>query len=376
MTEPMPRTALILPGGGARGAYQVGVIKGVLELLQTSRNPFPVICGTSAGAINAAVMASYASTPTIGLKRLEYFWSNLSCDRIYRTDQWSITKTMLRSMAALLFGRFGVSAPRSLLDNSPLQSLLSEEMHLHQLPAAIDAGDLDALCINASGYTTARAISFYQARASQLPWSRSRRAGVPAVLSVDHILASAALPFLFPARRLGKQFYGDGGIRMNAPLSPAIHLGADRLLIIGTREETPIPEPVELPDYPAAGELGGYLLDTIFMDTTRADLSRLERINDTLALIPEAQRANTSLRHIGALEIKPSRDLSVVTAEHAGNIPRSVRTLLKVIGGWGKDWRMPSYLLFEREYTTHLIELGYQDALAQSAEIMDFMNQP
>jgi NTE family protein len=161
---------------------------------------------------------------------------------------------------------------------------------------------------------------------------------------------------------------------MNAPLSPAIHLGADRLLIIGTRDETPIPEPVQLPDYPAAGELGGYLLDTIFMDTTRADLSRLKRINETLSLIPEAARSRSALRSIDALEIKPSRDLSAVTAEHADSIPRSVRTLLKVIGGWGKDWRMPSYLLFEREYTTCLIDLGYQDAMAQADQIIEFLN--
>ncbi len=373
MNEPTNKTALVLPGGGARGAYQVGVIKGILELLGQPRNPFPVICGTSAGAINAAVMASYASDPQQGLKRLEYFWSNLTCDRIYRTDQWTITKTMARSIAAMLFGRCGVSAPRSLLDSAPLEGLLEREMHLHQLPAAIEAGDLDALCINASAYSTARAISFYQAQASQQPWSRNRRAGVSATLSVDHILASAALPFLFPARRLGQQFYGDGGIRMNAPLSPAIHLGANRLLIIGTRDETPIPEPAKLPDYPAAGELGGYLLDTIFMDTTRADLSRLQRINETLALIPEGQRSASNLRCIEALEIKPSQDLSAVTAEHAENIPRSVRTLLKVIGGWGKDWRMPSYLLFEREYTTCLIDLGYQDAMAQADEIITFM---
>ena len=360
------KIALILPGGGARGSYQVGVIKGIMEI-------FPIITGTSAGAINATVLASYASDIKYGALRLEKFWTSIHCEDVYRTDTLMIAKTIIRVIGSILFSRFGVKSPKSLLDNTPLKQLLTQELHLPQIQQAIDNSDLDGLAITASSYAVSVAKSFYQAIPTVKPWQRTRRFGVPEKIGVKHILASTALPFLFPAQLIGNEYYGDGGLRMIAPLSPAIHLGAEKILVIGTRDESPIPAPTKITDYPSMGELGGYMLDTIFMDTLMADLSRLNRINHTLSLLDASQKYKTRLKQIQTMIIKPSIDVRLVTEEHAQDIPTPVKTLLKMIGGWGKDWRMPSYLLFEPGYTKALIELGYQDALAQQQEIRSFI---
>ena len=372
MSDKAPLAALILPGGGARGSYQVGVLKAIDEI-SGGRNPFPVICGTSAGAINAAVLASHAHEFTLGVARLERFWSSMVCSRIYRTDAWTVLKTGLQWAFSLALGGRLVSHPRALLDNQPLREFLEKTLHLEGISEAIRLDALRGVSITASGYTCAAAISFYQAAQGVQPWERARRHGRPAEINLSHLLASAALPLIFPAERIGNEFFGDGGMRMLAPLSPAIHLGADRLLVISTRDEKPDPPPVEPVPYPSLGEIGGYLLDTIFMDTLNADLNRLNRINRTLELLDEEQRSKTRLKPMASLVIRPSRDLREVTRQHSGEIPRAVRTLLRALGGWGKDWRMASYLLFESVYCRELMKIGYRDGMRQQQEIRDFL---
>lgn len=373
MSETSEKIALMLPGGGARGSYQVGVMKGIMEMLPDNKAPFPIITGTSAGAINAVVLASYANDIKYGTHRLEKFWTTLHCSDVYRTDGMMIAKTMAKVFGSMLFGKLGVKAPRSLLDNEPLFHFLSKTMHLSQIQDCINGGNLDGLAITASSYDTSVAKSFFQANDSIHAWNRTRRIGIPEKIGVEHILASAALPFLFPAQLIGKEYYGDGGLRMSAPLSPAIHLGATKILVIGTRDESPIPTPTEIPEYPSMGELGGYMLDTIFMDTLMSDLSRTKRINRTIDLLNDEQKKQTNLQNIQTMIIKPSVDVRDVTEEHSVDIPAPVRRLLKMIGGWGKDWRMPSYLLFEPGYTKALIELGYQDAMNQKESIKNFL---
>ncbi len=333
-----------------------------------------MICGTSAGAINAAVLASHAHEFTTGISRLEHFWSTMFCSRVYRTDAWTVLKTGLQWAFSLALGGRLVSHPRALLDNQPLREFLEQTLRLDGVGKAIEQNALRGVCITASGYTCAAAISFYQSVPEVKPWERARRFGVPVELKVSHLLASAALPLLFPAERIGNEFFGDGGMRMLAPLSPAIHLGADRLLVISTRDEKPDPSPVKRVPYPSLGEIGGYLLDTIFMDTLNADLNRLSRINRTLALLGEDQRNESGLKFMDSLVIRPSRDLREITHQHMAEIPRAVRTLLQALGGWGRDWRMASYLLFESAYCRELMRIGYEDGLRQQEEIKAFLS--
>ncbi|MBT8059938.1 MAG: patatin-like phospholipase family protein [Gammaproteobacteria bacterium] len=366
-------TALILPGGGARGAYQVGVLRAIAEITAGSGNPFPVICGTSAGAINAALLASHAHEFEIGVERLEHFWSTMECSRVYRTDTGTVLKSGLRWALSLASGGRLVSNPPSLLDNQPLRAFLGDSLDLGGVATAIEQGALRGLAVTASGYTCASAISFFEAHDSVQPWSRARRHGQATRIGVPHLLASAALPLLFPAERIGNEYFGDGGMRMLAPLSPAIHLGAKRLLVISTRDEKPDPPPTAPVPYPSLGEIGGYLLDTIFMDTLNADLNRLRRINRTIELVDEDQRRRAGLQVMATRVVRPTRDLREVTHQHVGQIPRAVRTLLRALGGWGRDWRMASYLLFESVYCKELIRLGYEDGMAQRDELAGFL---
>ncbi len=371
--RPSTCIALVLPGGGARGAYQVGVLKAIDELAAHGKNPFPVICGTSAGAINAAVMASHAHEFSTGVQRLEKFWRSMYCARVYRTDAWTVFKHAMRFAINLFSAGLIRTDPKAFLDNMPLRRFLQSTLRLEGIQTAIDLGALRGVAVTASGYTSASATSYFQAQAGIAAWERTRRRGTATRLDIHHLLASAALPILFPAERIGNEYFGDGGMRMVAPLSPAIHLGANRIMVIGTRDEKPDLPPESPTHYPSAGEIGGYLMDTIFMDTLNADLARMRRINRTLELVPEEKRMQAGLIKIDSLVIKPSKDLRHITRDHVREIPLSVQLLLRALGGWGRDWRMASYLLFASSYCSELIDLGYADGMNAQAEIIRFL---
>lgn len=370
---------LVLPGGGARAAYQAGVLKAIADLVpETTPNPFPIITGTSAGAINAAKMASHATEFHDGAALLAGIWENLSVKQVYRADFWTMLSTTVRWLATLVHGGSGRHIPRALLDNSPLRQLLQRSIRFTEVERAIASGALRALAITASGYTSARSVAFYNGASGIEPWSRERREGRRSAIGLDHIMASIALPIIFPSVAIETEYFGDGSMRQGAPLSPAIHLGAGKLLIIAVRNEQPNevlrrrPGPV----YPSFGEIAGYVLDTLFMDSLYTDLERLMRVNQTYEHMPQAARdAETpNLRIIDTLVIAPSRDISEIADRHRHEFPHSVNVLLKRIGAHRADGnQLISYLLFSGSFCQELTELGYRDGMANQIRLRDFL---
>ena len=376
MTE--SRTALILTGGGARAGYQVGVLKAIRELLpQSQRNPFPILCGTSAGALNAASMAAAAEDFGAGVEGLLQVWENFHAHQVYRADPAGVGVAGVRWMSTLAFGWLTHRAPHSLLDNSPLRRLLKDSLDLGRIAQSIESGALNSVSITCSGYSSGQSVSFFQGRADVEPWRRSQRIGAPTEISVDHLMASSAIPFLFPAVHINREWFGDGSMRQVAPVSPAIHLGADRILVIGAgrmAEENARPNG---DSYPSLAQIAGHALSSIFLDSMSVDLERMSRINQTLSLIPEAVRRErgTSLRPIEVLTIAPSQRLDHLAARHARALPWAVRALLRNIGAMNPNGgALTSYLLFEQPYTRALIELGYTDTLARRDEVRRFLD--
>jgi NTE family protein len=369
------RAGLLLPGGGARGAYQVGVLKAIAELNGSRRNPFPVVIGVSVGAINAAFMAAHAQSFNVGVTRLVDLWSNLRTDDVFRTDFASVAKYGVRWLLSLTLGGLGVANPRSFFDNAPLERLLKRVIPLPLIRQAIDSGDLRAVGISASSYNRGSAVTFVQSVDGIVEWRRARRESRLCEITIDHVLASLALPFMFPARKIDTEYFGDGSLRLTAPLSPAIHLGADKILVIGARDlkRDQVPKDPTAVAYPNLGLLAGYMLDLIFLDNLDNDIERLQRINRTLGLLDDEARDQSELRPIEVMTIEPSQDLRTIAGQHAREVPAAVRMLLRGIGAWNEEWRLPSYILFEPPYIRHLLELGYADAMARRDTLAGFL---
>lgn len=364
---------LVLSGGGARCAYQAGVLKAIAEMLPRAPNPFGVIVGQSAGAINAASLASRADDFGRATRHLARAWSRLRVCHVYRTDAFSVGRRGLLWVLMAASGGWLVRNPRSFLDNAPLAELLARQIDFNAIEAAIRDGHLRALALTASVYgpESGQAVTFFTGAEDLQEWSRVRRTGIRRRIGAEHVLASAALPFLFPAQCIDGLYYGDGALRMTAPLSPAIRLGARRLLVIAPRDPRIMPlEKMSLTEYPSLGVLAGHMLDIIFNDYLEVDIERLGRINQTLSLLTPEQLARTPLRPVEILVLRPSRDIREIAARHAGAIPWTVRMLLRGIGGWGGDWRLPSYLNFDGAYCRDLVALGRDDAWARRDEIV------
>lgn len=387
---PTQKTALFLTGGGARAAYQVGVLQAIFSLLSetgwpSARNPFEIVCGTSAGAINATAFASRADDFESSVTHLLGVWRELDVEQIYRADSIGVIRSGARWLSLLSFGwllrKWHAQPPNSLLDNSPLVGLLHAMLDLPRLDAALEAGCLHALAVSASSYTAGRHVTFYQSKEDVPPWSRVQRIAIPQQIGIDHLLASSAIPLIFPAVPLycadRCEYFGDGSMREVAPISPAIHLGASKVLVIGAGNIGGHERRFdEFSGYPSLAQIAGHAMSSIFLDGLSVDIERMSRINQTLSMLTPDQLQQTSLRPVELLAITPSRPLDSIASRHVGSLPLPVRTLLSAIGATERRGAaLASYLLFEASYTRSLIELGQIDTLNRRDEVLRFFGR-
>ena len=372
-----PIRGLILSGGGARAAYQVGVLSAIADMLPTGTpNPFPVVCGTSAGAINAGALASNADNLRRAAQSMERMWANITAQQVYRTDMYAFLSSIIR----WIFSGYamGTTPEKSaLLDNTPLRRLLTMVINFRNISANLNKGHLRALAITCSSYSNGESVSFFQSKDAFKGWARARRMGKPTEIGVQHLLASSAIPVLFPAERVGDSFYGDGALRQLAPLSAALHLGANQLLVIGVSGNEASAQPRENHNYPSMAQVLGHVLNSVFVDTLEGDVERLERINATVDALSDRQKRKNdiNLRKVNVLKIYPSKPIDEIASEHIGELPWSLRFFLRGSGATRSTGASAvSYLLFEPGFTRTLLALGKKDANARRDEICAFFN--
>jgi NTE family protein len=381
------KTGLVLTGGGARAAYQVGVLEGVSAILREAgwkpeRNPYDIICGTSAGAINATALACHADNFDEGLRKVLQVWENFTAEQVYRADSLGVLRSGAKWLSLMSFGwllrKWKANPPNALLDNTPLVTLLNRMLNFPRLDAALLDGSLHALAVTASSYSAGRHITFFQTEAEVEPWVRSQRIALRGQIGVEHLLASSAIPLIFPSTPIycngRREYFGDGSMRQIAPISPAIHLGADKVLVIGAGRLTEeVRDTPEFAQYPTLAQIAGHALSSIFLDSLAVDIERMNRINLTLSVLTEEQKARTPLRPIDMLIIAPSERLDEIASRNVQSLPGPVRMLLGGIGATEvRGAALASYLLFESTYTCELIELGRKDAHARRSDVLAF----
>lgn len=366
-----PVVALVLTGGGARSAYQVGVLRALAEILPRARNPFQIIVGTSAGAVAASVLAAEAHVWRQGVAGLLRVWSNFRTGQVFHVDTPHMVRSGLHWVLSLISGGLILSPPKSLLETGPLKALLAREIDCNGIRRSIARGHLRACALCATSYANGQSVALFDGVPELSDWTRAQHMGRRSELSQETIRASIAIPLLFTPVKLGDEYFGDGSMRQLNPLSPAVHLGADRLLILGVRSPQSSGVDAARPaTMPTPGEVLGFMLDTLFTDQIYGDLEHIDRMNQLVRAAPQSR----GLRPIETLMIAPSVDPSEIAARYVADMPPGLRALLRVLGGRPEvpGHQLTSYLAFEAPYTRALIELGYQDAMRSRTTLRAF----
>jgi NTE family protein len=370
------RTGLVMTGGGARAAYQVGSVRALYEILGRKTNLFDVLSGNSAGAINTIYLGANCENWDVATKNLYELWLRVKPQNIYDLRKRTITDLGLRLVSGTVLGGLTPkgSQVNHLLDTAPLRALAEREVDFSDISKNVEEKNLYGIAVSTTNYNTGTNVVFYEGSPEIKDWSRSDRFSSRTQLRVQHLMASAAIPFFFPPTQIGHSYYGDGCIRQTTPLSPAIHLGAQKLLAIGVRHPhhrekmknlafSPFPDPT-------MGQVAGIMLNALFLDSLDADVERLQRINELVI-----EGAHPELTTIPILVIRPSRDLGKMTSNISHELPPILRYLLKGIGvsdTEGLD--LLSYLAFDQSYTKPLMELGYEDTYKMKDEIVRFID--
>ena len=366
-------TALVLSGGGARAAYQVGALAALAEIAPDLDTP--IITGVSAGAINAVALAAHRGPMGAAVAALRRDWERLEPRHVFGVSPASLAGAVARLLfRGITGGRKAGASFRGLLDPAPLRRFLARHSFLAGIDRNITRGRIRAIALSATSYADGATVTFVQG-ADDLPtWTRAQRRSRRTTLTVDHVLASSAIPIIFPAVHIGDAYFGDGSVRQTAPLAPAIHLGARRIIAVSARGTGSAQGREEGAPYPSSAQLFGLLFHSIFLDAVETDAERLERMNQALRPLPPAERVAAGLRHIGLLLLQPSRDVGALAEGRPTHLPPLLAAVLRAMGArQTRAADFVSYLLFDRTYVADLMDLGYHDTVAQRARVETFL---
>ena len=367
----MAKIALYLAGGGARGAYQAGVLKALGDILKVKKLPFAMVSGVSIGCINAAIITQYADDFATGITKLEELWSNIRCQQIFNSSNYQLSKSVIRNLSNIIVSQ---SQTGHLLDTTPLHQFISDNIDFERLHAAISSNLLETMEVISTCYETQQTISFYQHHQPEFEdWHYPRHISQRATISQEHLLASSALPLFFPTVRIDGLHYGDGGMGLVAPLRGAVRFNVDKILILGTRQLPVFPnmEKLRNSDIGFAHILGN-MLNGLFLDNLDRDIELVNRMNDIARLLSMWKKRRSPWRPIETLQLRPSANISEIAQAQYLTMPTLLRYLLNVLGAQSHSGDLLSFLLFEKEFTLELIELGYNDTIASADVIRAF----
>lgn len=370
------KLAIVLNGGGARASYQAGALRALYEIIKRDQNLFDIITGNSAGAINAIFLASSARDWGSSTQYLADFWQRIKPEDILDVSHYAMTKMGTRWVKGTLFRKIGGEDPyNSILNTDPLKKLLLREIDFKEIRSLIESKLLSAVALSATNYYSGATVVFFDAKKEVAEWAKVDRFSIRCELKPEHVMGSSAIPLFFPPVKINNSYYGDGCIRLSAPLSPAIHMGANKLITIGIRNKTPKEKMIELAltpnSSPQISQIGGVVMDAIFLDSLESDIERLEKIN----IMVEIMGKNSPKKHMPILSLYPSRDLGSMTEKLNDELPTILRYFLRSIGVTGKSGLdLLSYLAFDSSYTQQVVELGYEDTIKRKKEILAFVD--